>query len=114
MVASTSGAPLLRLVSRGLHGVHMVTSDSVGLKLAAAGVLVGALRVVETVSDRSHRREAVVDRLPGEYPRSELGALIARYERARVQTALVDGHAEGVGDEGGGRGAADREIDYSP
>jgi hypothetical protein len=55
--------------------------------------------VVETVADRANRwRKSRVDRSSSECPRSELSAMVALNHGAVGRTALVDCHANGVGD----------------
>jgi len=61
--------------------------------------------------DRAHRGwESRVERPPRERPGRELGALI-RVDDRPVGPAPLDGHAQGVGDQSGGRRHVDRPAD---
>src|SRR5439155_2355596 len=58
--------------------------------------------VVETVTDRAHRwQKSRVDGSTSKCPRSELSALVAVNHGAVGRAALVDCHAESVGDKSG-------------
>jgi hypothetical protein len=69
-------------------------------------------RVVEAVTDRTHRgHQARVERTASERPGRELGALVGM-DHGAVGSTLLDGHAQGVRDERGGRRRIDRPADH--